>query len=119
MVWRTSARGRAHFLIGRARERARKKHIPFDLTVQAIANVLEKGVCQVTGIPFDMSVYGGKRPWAPSIDRLDSSKGYVFGNVRVVVWAYNCAKNVWPEEVFDRLISAAASNRSTSGVVDV
>lgn len=46
--------------------------------------------CPVFQRPFE---YEPKSPWVPSIDRIDSSKGYVPGNVQVVSWRANWIKN--------------------------
>lgn len=64
------------------------------------------GVCEMTGIPFDMNA-AGKRRWnSPSIDRIDSRKGYVYGNVRFILWSVNASLSNWGEAVFE-LIAAA------------
>lgn len=54
--------------------------------------------CPVTGLPFDMecTLYNGRmiNLNAPSLDRKDSSKGYVAGNIQVVlVWVNNAKSN--------------------------
>ena len=93
-------------MMSRARKRAREKGIPFDLTQQYIVNLLATGRCHRTGIEWqeERGDFGAAtNPWAPSLDRRDSSEGYVFGNVDVVVWAFNRAKSDWSEEVFDHL----------------
>ena len=40
--------------------------------------------CPVFGMPLDFSLGKGRLPSGPSIDRIDPSKGYVEGNVRVM-----------------------------------
>lgn len=45
----------------------------------------------------------GRRPLAPSIDRIDSSLGYTRQNCRIVCAAVNYAMNVWGEDVLWRL----------------
>ncbi len=53
------------------------------------------GVCALTGIPFDVSYGSSDRAarWnSPSIDRIDSAKGYIEGNVRWVLWCINTMK---------------------------
>jgi hypothetical protein len=46
--------------------------------------------CPVFKRPFE---YTPGSPWVPSIDRIDSSKGYVPGNVTVMSWRANALKN--------------------------
>ncbi len=57
-----------------------------------------RDTCPVTGLPFDMecTVHNGRmiNPNAPSLDRRDSSKGYVPGNIQVVLaWVNNAKSN--------------------------
>jgi hypothetical protein len=52
-------------------------------------------------------------PFAPSIDRIIPKKGYVKGNVQVVCWAYNAAKNQWGEDVLLTLAHAIVDKVST------
>lgn len=70
--------------------------------------------CSVTGVRLSPKWDGPSRynPWAPSIDRIDQSRGYVTGNVRPVCWAYNCARQDWPDEV----VLAWASSMLGKGV---
>jgi len=49
----------------------------------------------MTGIPFNMEA---KSPFAPSLDRIVPSKGYVLSNVRVVIHSLNIMMNTWGEE---------------------
>lgn len=96
---RTTIEGRAQVLYNAARQRAKRKGIPFDLSLDWIIAGLG-GVCAATGIPFDLSSSigngSGKRsPWAPSLDQISPSQGYTRGNTRLVVWAYNSAKSTW------------------------
>jgi len=59
--------------------------------------------CAVSGQPFTLEPLNGKRPYAPSIDRINSAIGYVPGNTRIVCVAVNYAMNVWGESVIWRL----------------
>ena len=59
------------------------------------------GKCQLTGIPFSSERKPGcvKRPWMPSVDRIDCSKGYTADNCRLVCVAVNLALNEFGDEV--------------------
>ena len=59
---------------------------------------LEAGVCAATGIEFVFEAGKGTNPYSPTIDRIDNSRGYVRGNVQVVIHMYNACKNEWSEE---------------------
>jgi hypothetical protein len=93
--YRSSILGRSLQLHDNARTRAAKLGVPFALTREWIAERLS-GVCALTGRPFDMTRHkGGVRANlnAPSLDRVDSSKGYTMDNVRLVVVHANVARN--------------------------
>lgn len=65
------------------------------------------GRCEITGLPFSMersSYY--RRPYAPSVDRIDNQLDYTYDNCRLVIYAVNCALNEWGMDVF-RTISDA------------
>lgn len=64
--------------------------------------------CALTGIEFDYTCDQKYRvrPFAPSIDRIDSSKGYTFDNIQVVCAMVNRAKNEMSQELFDRMCRA-------------
>lgn len=81
-----------------SRTRSKIKKIDFDLTQEWILEKIRNGICPVTGIKFYIdaapSKHGGPQfPFAPSLDRIDSSKGYTMENTQVVVWIYNAAKS--------------------------
>jgi hypothetical protein len=104
-LWRIAGR-----LLSSARQRAKKRGTVVELTAHNVVELLRPGVCSVTGIPWQAEGFLRHDPWAPSLDRIDSERGYVHGNVRVVVWAYNQAKSDWPEEVFHELATAYVRN---------
>jgi len=88
----------------RSREKNKEFTIGFDDIKEVGRSQLWK--CKVTGIDFDLSPINGKRtrPFAPRIDRIDSSKGYTPDNIRLVCFAVNMAMNEWGDEVFDRMV---------------
>lgn len=92
------------------RRRAAHKQYEFNLTREWIEQRLVQGTCEVTGLAFDLGRNTTQRfnPWCPSIDRIDSSKGYTQDNCRAVVWIYNMAKSEWSDEVVMQFAKALA-----------
>lgn len=94
------ARGRASktrlcAMFNTTRFNAGKRKINFELT-QELFNLLfflQDYKCKQTGIPLDFTSMQGKRPFGPTIDRIDNSKGYTIDNVQIVCNIYNYAKN--------------------------
>jgi hypothetical protein len=89
---------RAQRLHGNAQKRAKYMGWPaLDFSSIWIEEKILAGVCEVTGIPFDLNTcvtnsVHAKNPWIPSIDRIDSSKHYCKSNVQLVVYMYNVCK---------------------------
>ena len=84
------------YFFSRYRCRARKKGLEFTLTKEDFAKLLEPMVCSVTGVKLIFAL--DKGPCTPTIDRIDNSKGYIPGNVRLVSWIYNRAKSSSTDE---------------------
>lgn len=91
--------------------RAAKQSREFDLTEEFLTTLFTQTHCAQTGIAFRHDWDGGARqnPFAPSVDRVDSTKGYTRDNVQLVCWAYNVAKSVWPDEVVLEMARALVS----------
>lgn len=104
---KTSLVYRAGRLVGDARRRARDSDLPFDLDPAWAREILEEGVCQATGLPFDFDEQWGA--YAPSIDKLDPERGYLKDNCRIVLWFYNRAKGAHPEEEAQELFKEIAN----------
>lgn len=97
---------RASYLVTAAKQRAKAKGLPFDLDAHRanLQEAMDKGVCQMTGIPFDML---GKQTWnSPSLDRVVPSRGYVISNVRVVLFSLNVMMHDWGVETVQTVANA-------------
>ncbi len=79
-------------LIKRAQRGAKKREIEFAITQADILPLLKPGACPLSGYKFRYT-YGAYDPYAPSIDRIDSNKGYVPGNIRVICYILNVGMN--------------------------
>lgn len=76
-------------ILQEAKWRATKRGIAFSITA---GDVSIPEICPVLGIPIGMSV-GGRSDGSPSIDRIDTRKGYIPGNVLIVSWRANRLKS--------------------------
>lgn len=90
---------RATTLLAGARQRAKMKGIPCNLTLKWIEDKLIQGCCECTGISFFIKPYSKREcyipihPHAPSLDQINPSKGYTFDNVQIVCDQFNKMKN--------------------------
>lgn len=82
---------------GKSRKRAREAGIEFNITPQDIERVFPDA-CPIFQVPLS---YGkGISDGLPSLDRIDSSLGYLPGNIRVISWRANYIKgNMSPEQI--------------------
>lgn len=89
-----TVRGRAVRLLNSAK----KSPDGCTLTLDHIMSGIEREICPVTGLRFDLRTNERLRsgrhtnPLAPSLDRVDPTRGYTNENTRVVVWQYNFMK---------------------------
>lgn len=97
---RATVYGRAAMLHDNAKQRAKKKDIVFRLSLEYVIAGIAQVFCPKTGVMFDLSKSGSRtNPFAPSLDRIDSTKPYVDANVQVVAWFYNHMKHEHSETV--------------------
>ena len=93
-----------------AKRRAKINGVEFTLTKKDADYLFKRAGkrCELTKIPFDFSknTRYTKRPFVPSIDRIDSRKGYTMNNCRVICLMANIAVNEWGEELFSKLAYA-------------
>jgi hypothetical protein len=94
-----------------AKKNARTRGIPFELTSAEFNQIAEraKGRCEVTGIVFQLKVRPGsaRRPFAPSLDRIESSKPYTFENCRLICGIVNAAMSDWGDGAFWFMVNKA------------
>lgn len=88
---------RARMVLQAALARANKCSLPFDLTLEWVAERILAGRCEVTEIPFDFSKskHTRRNPFAPSVDQIVAGTGYTKQNCRVVLVALNLALAEW------------------------
>jgi hypothetical protein len=110
--WSKSEYGRLYDIYRAAKERSSKKKLPFDITFDDVIKMFndQQGYCSLSGMKLvtNETRESGSNfyPYAPSIDKLDPSKGYVLGNIRIVAVIVNLALNSFGDTVFDEMCKA-------------
>ncbi len=79
---------------------AKRKGLEVNITAADAWNVINKQGwrCALTGVAFVPA--GTSNPNQASLDRIDSKKGYVHGNIRYVTYRVNMFKKDWPDDIF-------------------
>jgi len=97
-----SISGRSKSLFNAALRRAEKRNYEIDIDLEWVMSRLEKGYCEITGIPFvfETRFNGHRNPYSPSLDRKDNSKGYTKENCRIILWALNMGFADWGQEIY-------------------
>ncbi len=100
-------------LIRSLKQRAKIMKIEFDLDVNFIDEMYtaQNGKCALTKIDFMFEKQdSSRRPFAPSIDRIDSKLGYTKDNVRLVCIVVNLSLNEFGDQVFDKMCKSYVEN---------
>lgn len=71
------------------KKRARARGMEFNIEP---SDIVVPDVCPIFRVPFNMNATVDDCDFAPSVDRIDSDKGYIKGNVRVISRLANCMK---------------------------
>lgn len=80
------------YMLQHARGNAKERGQEFNITEE---DIYIPEVCPIFGTPFEY-----KTPYAASIDRIDSNKGYVKGNVQIISRKANSMKqDASPDEL--------------------
>ena len=79
-------------IYNRLKGSAKKRDIPFDLTITQLNELTFPISCPVLGIPLKFN-RGQMQDDSYSIDRIDSTQGYTIDNIRVISWRANRLKN--------------------------
>jgi len=112
----TSTHGQLLMRVSAAKQRAIKARVPFSIDTEFVLSLWNKqhGLCAVSGLPMradDTPKKGSSRsPYRPSLDRINPQKGYVPGNVRLVLTLVNVALCDWGEKAFRQVCIAIARN---------
>ena len=95
-----------------SKKRAKGNGWHFDLDRSWLFSKLEQGVCEASGLPFELDFKQStssrllRSPWGPSIDRLNSNFGYTKENCRVVCTIYNLLKSTGTDAHVEEICAA-------------
>lgn len=73
-----------------AQNRAKKKNIECSLVLE---DIIIPDLCPILGIQLKKDNKGHAQDSSPSIDRIDSKKGYIKNNIRIISFRANTIKN--------------------------
>ena len=114
---RDTWRGKAVSLISSMRTSSKSKGFEWSndwWDVDSLTARIENQCCERTGVPFELFLFINDlyktNPLAPSVDRIDNTKGYSPDNVQIVTWFYNNMKRDHPQELVNDLIDAIVAN---------
>jgi len=91
---------RTSLMLARSKVSARMRKVKFDLTHDWFRVRLDAGVCELSGVQFDM--VGKRTPNSPSVDRIKPKGDYTMDNCRIILWSINHALRDWGQDyLFD------------------
>jgi len=104
-----------------SKRRAVKHSLDFNIELNYLYKIWEKqdGRCALTDMAFSLKDVDSskRRPFIPSLDRIDRKKGYTKGNVRIVTVAVNMALFTWGDSVFDEVAMLRVSKLNSASKV--
>jgi hypothetical protein len=98
--------------------KARSRKHDYDIDVAYLKELWEEqdGKCALSGLKMILPKNGEvwekdkENPWKPSLDRIDSDKGYLKGNVRFTCYIGNMCKQRWPDNTVYEFCKEVAKN---------
>jgi len=93
-----------------SRRSAKRRGIPFHLPIYNTTLTIPD-TCPVLGIPlYKVRGIMGGGPNSPTIDRIDNTKGYIEGNVRIISKRANSLKSNGTLEELERIVKYIKDN---------
>jgi len=82
--------------------RVKRNNLEINITKKYINELFlqQNGKCKLSGVEITLPKTWKDRTYSASLDRIDSGKGYIIGNVQWVHKHINVMKNTFPEEMF-------------------
>lgn len=86
-------------MLYKAKTRAERSGREFSIV---LADLVVPEVCPIFGIPLVFGASEVNYNFSPSLDRIDSSRGYVKGNIQIISRLANCMKwTATPEQLLE------------------
>ena len=83
-----------YFLFSSARKRARERNLEFNITEQDVKYLLDNTpVCPLRKVNFERGSNGIRTYNSITLDRIDSTKGYIKDNIQIISYKANLVKN--------------------------
>jgi len=96
---------RLQMLINSSKQRAKNKNREHSITVEDIKAIYPvDGCCPIFGMKLEFN-QAGFRESSPSIDRIDSTKGYTRDNIQIISWKANRVKGYATVEELEMLVA--------------
>lgn len=96
---------RLQMLVNASKQRAKEKNREHSITVDDIKEIYPKdGCCPIFGMKLEFND-AGFRENSPSIDRIDSKKGYTKDNIQIISWKANRIKGYASIEDLEMLLA--------------
>lgn len=89
------------YLYNGAKVRAKKYKLEFNITPE---DILIPDFCPVLGI----KLFVGEKKWgpnSPTLDKIDNTKGYIKGNIKVISWRANSLKSDSTIEEIEKVLA--------------
>lgn len=101
--------------MSRLRTSAKKRNLKFDLNWKILYDIhmKQKGLCFYTGIKMNMTFEKGYKvchPFQLSVDRIDSSKGYLRDNIVLCCYCINNMKGEFEKDVIKEIFQKIYQN---------
>lgn len=107
--WRLKYPKRA--ILNKVKNNANRAAIEFNLTEE---DIIIPDICPVLGTKLEFKTREDDYGCSPSLDRFDSSKGYIKDNVHVISWRANRLKSDGTLEEFRNLVKWLEANAQLS-----
>lgn len=108
--------GISSILWGRYLREAKRRRLVFEVSIESAWAIFsrQEGKCALTGLPISLpKKYALISESTASFDRIDSSKGYIEGNMQWVHKAINHIKSNTPNDIFVLMCHLVAKNNPT------